>query len=75
MLAEFGNRALQPSYDPGSSVDFYGRSKILADLTKAYKDVRVATNVGTGADVTFSSGVLKNCCHKRSDQRRDRALI
>ena len=56
MLAEFGDLALQPSYDPWASVDFYGRAKIHANLTKAFKDVRVATNVGTDADVTLSSG-------------------
>ena len=55
MLAEFGDRPLQSSYDPWASVDFLGRSKIHADLTTAYKDMRVATNVGTYADVTLSS--------------------
>ena len=56
MLAVFEDMALQSSYDPWASVDFHGRSKIHADLTKAYKDVRVATNVGTDADVALSSG-------------------
>ena len=56
MLAEFGDRALQPSYDPWASVNFHGRGKIHADLTKAYKDVRVAANVEPDADVTLSSG-------------------
>ena len=56
MLAEFGDRALQPSYDPWASVDFHGRVKIHADLTKAYKDVKIAANVETDADVTLSSG-------------------
>ena len=55
MLAEFGDKTLQPSYDLWAGVDFHGRSKIHADLTKAYKDVRVATSVGMGADVTLSS--------------------
>ena len=35
MLADFGDKALQPSYDPWASVDFHGRAKIHADLTKA----------------------------------------
>ena len=35
MLAEFGDRALQTSFDPWASVDFHGRAKIHADLTKA----------------------------------------
>ena len=56
MLAEIGDRALQPCYDPWASVDFHGRGKIHADLTKAYKDVRVAANVAPDADVTLSSG-------------------
>ena len=56
MLAEIGDRALQPSYDPWTSVDFHGRGKIHADLTKAYKDVRIAANVEPGADVTLSFG-------------------
>ena len=30
--------------------------KIHADLTKAYKDVRIAANVEVDADVTLSSG-------------------
>ena len=56
MLAEFGDRALQPSYDPWASVDFHGRGKIHADLTKAYKDVKVAANVKPDVDVALSSG-------------------
>ena len=54
MLAEFGDKALQPSYDPWATVDFHARSILHADLTKTFKDVKVATNVGT--DVTLSSG-------------------
>ena len=65
MLAEFGYKALQPSYDPWTSVNFRGRSKILAELTKAYKDVRVATNVGTDADVTLSSGSTEKLLPQR----------
>ena len=56
MLAEFGDKALQPSYDPWASFDFYGLAKIHTDLTKTYKDVRNVTNVETDADVTLSSG-------------------
>ena len=56
MLAEFVDRALQPSYDPWASVDFHGRGKIHADLTKAYKDVRIAANVDADADVTLTCG-------------------
>ena len=56
MLAEFGDWELQPSYDPWASVDFHCRGKIHADLTKAYKDVRIAAIVEADADVTLSSG-------------------
>ena len=60
MLAEFGDKALLPSYDSWATVDFHGRSKIHVDLTKAYKDVRVATNVGKDAGVKLSSGCPEN---------------
>ena len=56
MLAEFGDRALQPSYDPWACVDFHDRGKIHTDLTKAYKDVRIAANIESDVDVTLSSG-------------------
>ena len=45
VLAEFGDRALQTSYDPWGSVVFHGRAKIRANLRKTYRDVRVAANV------------------------------
>ena len=75
MLAEIGDMALQPSYDPWASVDFHGRVKIHADLTKACKDVRIAVNVESDADVTLSSGSPETLRHKGSGLRRDRALI
>ena len=56
MLAQFGDKALQRSYDSWANVDFHGHSQTHGDLTKTYKDARVATNVGTDADVTLSSG-------------------
>ena len=65
MLAEFRDKALQPSYDPWASVDFHGRAKVHVDLTKAYKDVRIAANVETDVDVTFSSGGAKKLLPQR----------
>ena len=65
VLEEFGDRALQPSYDPWATVDFHGRAKIHADLTKTYKDVRVATNVEKDADVTLSSEGPQNILPQR----------
>ena len=56
MLVEFGDKSLQPSFDPWASVDFHGRAKFNADLTKAYKDVSIAANIEADADVTLSSG-------------------
>ena len=56
MLTEFGDRTLQPSFDPRASVDFHGCAKFHTDLTKAYKDVRVAANVEADTAVTLSSG-------------------
>ena len=32
---EFGDKAIQPCFDPWASVDFHGQSQIYADLTKA----------------------------------------
>ena len=65
MMAEFGDRALQLSYDPWTSVDFHGRVKIHADLTKTYKDVRIAANVEADADVTLSSGSPEKLLEQR----------
>ena len=54
LLDEFGDKAIQPSFDPWVSVDFHGQSQINADLTKAYKNVKVASNVETGVEVIVS---------------------
>ena len=54
LLDEFGDKAIQPSYDPWANVDFHGKSQICADLTKAYKNVRIASDVETGVDVSVS---------------------
>ena len=54
LLDEFGDRAIQPCYDPWASVDFSGKSQIYADLTKSYKNVRVAPNVETGVEGSVS---------------------
>ena len=66
MLAEFGDRALQPSYGLWASVVFHGHAKIHADLTKPHKDLRVAANVETDADVTLSTG----CSEKLLPQKK-----
>ena len=52
LLDEFEDKAIQSCYDPWASVDFHDKSQIYADLTKAYENVRLASNVETGAEVT-----------------------
>ena len=65
MLSEFGDKALQPSYDPWCSVDFHGRAEIHANLTKVYKDVRVAGSVEPDADMALSSGIPEKLLPQR----------
>ena len=50
----FGDKVIRPCFDPWASVDFHDKSQICADLTKAYKNVRVASNVETGVEVNVS---------------------
>ena len=54
LLDEFGDKRIQPCYDLSASVDFHDKSQIYADLTKAYKNVRLASNVKTGVGVRVS---------------------
>ena len=54
LLDEFRDEAIQPCYDPCASLDFHDKSQIYADLTKAYNNVRLASNVETGVDVSVS---------------------
>ena len=54
LLDEFGDRAIQPCYDPWASVDFHDQSQIYADPTKSYKNVRIAANVETGVEINVS---------------------
>ena len=54
LLDEFGDKTIQPCYGPWASVDFHDKSQIYADLTKAYKNVRLASNVETGVEVSVS---------------------
>ena len=54
LMDEFGDKAIQPCFDSWAIVDFHGQSQIYADLTKTYKNVRVASNVETGVEVNVS---------------------
>ena len=51
-LDEFGDKTIQPCYDPWAIVDFHDKSQIYAELTKANKNVRLASNVETGVEVS-----------------------
>ena len=54
LLDEFGDKAIQPCFNLWASVDFHGQTQIYADLTKVYKNVKVASNVETGVEVNVS---------------------
>ena len=54
LLDKFADRAMQPGYDPWTSVDFHGKSQIYADLTTAYKNVRIASKIETGVEISVS---------------------
>ena len=54
ILDEIGDKTIQPCYDPWASVDFHNKCQIYADLSKAYKNVRLASNVETGAEFSVS---------------------
>ena len=69
LLDEFGDKAVQPCNDPWASVDFHNESQIYADLAKAYKNVRLASNAETGVEVN----VLPETPDKLASQRRQPA--
>ena len=54
LLDEFGDKAIQPCYDPCASVDFHNKFQIYAVFSKAYRNVRLASNVETGVEVSVS---------------------
>ena len=49
LVDSFGDRALRAGYNPWDSVDFNGRAGIAEGLSKAYKAVRVASDVDTSS--------------------------
>ena len=53
-MDEFEGNAIQPFYNPRPSVDFRCESQIHADLTKAYMNVRLGSNVETDFEVSVS---------------------
>ena len=54
LVDEIGDKAIQPCFDPWASVDFHDKSQKYDDLTKAYKNVRVASNIEIGIEVSVS---------------------
>ena len=52
-MDEFADKAIQPCHDPWPCADSYDKPKIYADLTKAYKKVRLALNVETSVQVSL----------------------
>ena len=69
LFGEFGDKAIQPCYDPWASVVFHNKSQISADLSKADKNVRLASNVEPGAGFSVSSETP----NKLAPQRHHRA--
>ena len=49
LVDNFGDRVLQPGYNAWDSVDFNGRAGIVEELSKAYKALRVASDVDTSS--------------------------
>ena len=54
----------QLRYDPWSSVDFQNKSQIYADLSKAFKNVKLASNVATGVEVSASPKIPDKLAHQ-----------
>ena len=53
LLDGFGDQALQANYNPWDSDDSHGRAGIVEGLSKAYKTVRVASDVDTSSMSTI----------------------
>ena len=49
LVDNFGDQALRAEYNPCDSVDFHGRVGIVEGFSKAYKAVRVASDVDTSS--------------------------
>ena len=49
LVDNFGDQALRAEYNPWENVDFHGRDVIVEGLSKAYKAVRVASDVDTSS--------------------------
>ena len=65
LVDNFGDRALQAGYNPWDSVDFNGRAGIVEELSKAYKAVRVASDVDTSSMSTLLQSPEKLAMQRR----------
>ena len=53
LLETFSDSALQCQYNPWESVDGHGYEKIRAELEKAYKAVRVASDIESSSSLSY----------------------
>ena len=66
LVDNFGNQALRADYNRWDSVDFHGRAGIVEGLSKAYKVVRVATDVDTSSISTVLQSPGKLAMQRRT---------
>ena len=66
LLDGFRDQALHSNYNPWVSVDFHGRAGIVEGLSKAYKAVRVASDVDTSSMRTILQSPGKLSMHRRT---------
>ena len=62
----FGDQALQANYNPWDSVDFHGTAGIVDGLSKAYKAVRVASDLDTSSMSTILQSPGKLSMQRRT---------
>ena len=66
VVDNFGDGALQAGYNPWASVDFNGRAGIVEELSKAYKAVRVASDVDTSSMIRVLQSPGKLAMQRRT---------
>ena len=66
LVESFGDPALRADYNPWDSVDFHGRAGIVDSLSKAYKAVRVASDVDTSSMSTILQSPGKLAMQRRT---------
>ena len=66
LVDKFGDRTLRAGYNPWDSVDFNGSAGIAEELSKAYKAVRVASDVYTSSMSTVLQSPRKLAMQRRS---------